>query len=262
MAGAKEDFLIGDDFDAVLAIIDDDFLENDRELNQQLKEVVSEIGNHDTKQVFNVKHVKTFVYHKGVLLDIKMPNITAVLLPQIYKKKSSIPQSTCNVLYFKKYVESSVKMLAVDECYPEDITSEFQKYIGLVNVDNVNDCYQLVKEVIQGYNGNAEKFYPRFYKAVSDASRPFKTLSRNAGLILAFEVANHVLAHLSDSTLENDVITSKASAKFDEKEKAIIYYIRGGGYVFGTMYRRIFYKSTENNEQSFYHQQYLSILLA
>ena len=153
-----------------------------------------------------------------------------------------------------------MKILAVDECYPEDITSEFQKYIGLVNVDNVNDCYQLVKEVIQGYNGNAEKFYPRFYKAVSDASRPFKTLSRNAGLILAFEVANHVLAHLSDSTLENDVITSKASAKFDEKEKAIIYYI--SGYVFGTMYRRIFYKSTENNEQSFYHQQYLSILLA
>ena len=52
MAGANEDFLIGDDFDAVLALIDDDFLENDRELNQQVNEVVSEIGNHDTKQVF------------------------------------------------------------------------------------------------------------------------------------------------------------------------------------------------------------------
>ena len=84
MAGANEDFLIGDDFDAVLALIDDDFLENDRELNQQVNEVVSEIGNHDTKQVFKCETCqKVCVSQRGLLLDIKMQNITAVLLPQI-----------------------------------------------------------------------------------------------------------------------------------------------------------------------------------
>ena len=135
MAGANEDFLIGDDFDAVSALIDDDFLENDRELNQQVNGVVSEIGNHDTKQVFKCETCqKVCVSQRGLTRHQNSKHNCSASATDI-KNKSSIPQSTCNVLYFKKYVEISVKKLAVDECYPEDITSEFQKYIGLVNVD-------------------------------------------------------------------------------------------------------------------------------
>ena len=87
MAGANEDFLIGDDFDAVLALIDDDFLENDRELNQQVNEVVSEIGNHDTKQVFKCETCqKVCVSQRGLTRHQNAKhNSSAVLLPRIQK---------------------------------------------------------------------------------------------------------------------------------------------------------------------------------
>ena len=43
MAGAQEDFLYEDNFDAILAIIDADFLENDVELNAEIGEAVKNI---------------------------------------------------------------------------------------------------------------------------------------------------------------------------------------------------------------------------
>ena len=125
MAGANEDFLIGDDFDAVLALIDHGFLENDRELNQQVNEIVSEIGNHDTKQVFKCETCqKVCVSQRGLTRHQNAKHNSSASATDI-KNKPSTPQSTCNAL---KYVEISVKKLALDECHPEDITSVSEIY--------------------------------------------------------------------------------------------------------------------------------------
>ena len=38
---------------------------------------------------------------------------------------------------------------------------------------------------------DAEKFYPEFYKVLSDAENPFTGLSRHSTFLVGFELANH-----------------------------------------------------------------------
>ena len=52
----------------------------------------------------------------------------------------------------------------------------------------------VIKHIIHTFNGDAEKFYPEFYKVLSDAETPFTGLSRHSTFLVGFELANHVLA--------------------------------------------------------------------
>ena len=108
------------------------------------------------------------------------------------------------------------------------------------------------------FNGDAEKFYPKFYNVFAGAEAPFQGPGRSSSsLLLGFEVANHVLAHLSGSTFKDDVLTFKhENVQFTERQKQIIVYL--GGYVVGTFYRRIRF----SKKKDFYHKQCLSFLLA
>ena len=54
--------------------------------------------------------------------------------------------------------------------------------------------YDFIKDVITDFHGDGEKFYPTFYKAVSEELLAFKNLSRRYSVLLGFEVANLVLA--------------------------------------------------------------------
>ena len=115
----------------------------------------------------------------------------------------------------------------------------------------------LLKDVIQNYNGDAGKFYPLFYKNIS-RKNVFLNLSKNCSTLLGFEVANLVLAHLSGNNFKEDVFDSNIHAtQLSPKEKSIICYL--GGYVFGTLYRRLRFSKTNKN---IFNQQSLSILLA
>ena len=140
--------------------------------------------------------------------------------------------------------------------YPDVILNELKQYtVG--TLDEVTHTYSFIKDTISSFDGNAEKFYPTFYKCVSDADDLFRGLSKNCSLLLGFEVANHVLAFLSGVRFEEEVLSfDSRDIKFSEKEKSIIGYL--SGYVFGTMYRRIRFTKTSG----IYHQQCMSILLA
>ena len=159
-------------------------------------------------------------------------------------------------LYLKKYIEKSALKLANDECYPESIMAGFRSF----KVGSLEDVYDLVKNVINSFDGNAENFYPKFYKVISGATSPFgNNLGRNSSLLLGFELANHVLSHLSGTKLQQDVINFEDLSKdLTEKEKNIICYL--SGYVFGTYYRRL--RFSKSCTQSLYHQQCLTILIA
>ena len=106
------------------------------------------------------------------------------------------------------------------------------------------------------FKGNAEKFYPAFYKSVSEVI-VFKILSRRSSVILGFEVANHVLAHLAGSTVKESTVDFTRQVSFTSKEENIIKYL--SGYVFGTLYRRI---RRYNSSQRMFGVQSLCILLA
>ena len=85
-------------------------------------------------------------------------------------------------------------------------------------------------------------------------------LSMNCSRLLGFEIANHVLSHLSGVKIKDDVLSfEKENYNFSEKEKSIICYL--SGYVVGTFYRRIRF-SRSSNKDVLYHKQCLSILLA
>ena len=160
-------------------------------------------------------------------------------------------------LIYKTMLEKGVAKLAKDECYPEDVRMEFEAY-SVGKLDEVLTVYSNVRDVIKSFCGDSETFYPQFYKCIAEAEIPFPGISKNAGLLLGFEVANHVVAHLSGSTFKDDILTfSHYCTKFTEKEKSIICYV--SGYVFSTIYRRIrFSKKIKTT----FHQQCLSILLA
>ena len=56
--------------------------------------------------------------------------------------------------------------MALDECYSEKTQKEFANYE--VTVDEVNYSYRFIRNIRGQFKGNAEKFYPAFYKSVSE----------------------------------------------------------------------------------------------
>ena len=258
MAGAQEDFLYEDDFDAILAIIDADFLENDVELNAEIEEAVKNIPSVKDSTRYPCDFCDKVCLSKGGLtrhLNTKHSNENSVQKSSPAAKK---PEEILHPLYFKRYLEKSATKLAADECYPVEIMDEFKNF-NINSLDDVSTSYSLIKHLLTAFNGNAEVFYPQFYKVFSETN-PFKNYNRNCSLLLGFEVGNHALSHLTGATFTADVITfAHTSNKFSEKERSIIGYL--SGYVFGTFYRRIrFSKSSQS--AGLYHEQCLSFLVA
>ena len=81
-----------------------------------------------------------------------------------------------------------------------------------------------------------KKFLPCFYKCVSDGQGLFQRLSKYPSLLVGFELANQVLAHLNDAN-NTQSMSFKIFDVSSFTEKACIAYL--SGYVFGTYYRRV-----------------------
>lgn len=152
-------------------------------------------------------------------------------------------------------IEASVSKLAKDDCYPADILNELSNYS--FSLDDTLFAYSCIKPAITDFDGNAEKFYPLFYRYVSK-ELPLKNLSRHSCLLVGFELANHVLAHLNSSKHSENLQPKKFDpATFSKKDTACISYL--SGYVFSTFYRRIRRSKRWNTHRS---QMCLSLLLA
>ena len=84
-----------------------------------------------------------------------------------------------------------------------------------------------------------------------------KNLTDKTSTLVEYDLANHILAHLSKSKNATSVLVIDDAIQFTEKEKSLIEYL--GGYIFSTFYRRIRYLKSW---QSRFCQKTLSILLA
>ena len=124
--------------------------------------------------------------------------------PTYTEKNQATPESKLHPSYFKAYVKKSVSKLSNDECYSQNTRDEFLKYA--VNFNDTNYTHQLVRNVIGKFKGGGEKFYQEFYKWVTGEEIAFKNISRKSSIILGFEVANHVLAHLTGFEVANHVL--------------------------------------------------------
>ena len=107
----------------------------------------------------------------------------------------------------------------------------------------------MISNIVLCFKGDAEKFYPAFYKCISDAENPFGgSLNKHASLLMGFELANHVLGYLSGGSLE------KAT------KKSIVFYL--AGYVFSTFSRRLRFTKKNNQNCPEILQEYLAIFAA
>ena len=97
-----------------------------------------------------------------------------------------------------------------------------------------------ISNAVLSFKEDAEKFYPAFYKSISDVQNPFgEILNKHASLLLGIELANIVLGYLSCWSLEKDsVVQSKySSVDLSDKEQPIVFYL--AGHVFSTFSRRL-----------------------
>ena len=97
----------------------------------------------------------------------------------------------------------------------------------------------MLPQIIKSFTGDHKKFYPQFYKVFSSTENLYKNLSGITSLLPSLEVTNHVLAELTGTTIQEDMLTydiDKAK-NFPEKDLSLISYL--DGYVFGTFYERI-----------------------
>ena len=145
--------------------------------------------------------------------------------PSVSGKLLVTPESLLHPLFFKKYVNQSAAKLAINECYSERLRKEFIVYS--IDSDDADASYQFIKDCITNFKGDAEKFYPSFYMCVSSEDIVFKNLSRRASVILGFEVDNLVLSHLKGAIVQDHAVDFSSCIKYL------------GGYVFGTLYKRI-----------------------
>ena len=133
----------------------------------------------------------------------------------------------------------------------------------LIDKECIKNVHKLISNVVLSFKGDAEKFYPAFYKCISDAENPFgASLNKHASLLLGFELANHVLGYLSGGSLEKDSVVQfkYSSADLSDKEKSIVFYLTG--YVFSTFSRRLRFTKKNNQNRPEILQEYLDILAA
>ena len=236
MAAIGEDFLVGDDLDLILAMLEEDIPIDNEDFVAEVDSFVGEVIEASPDAEFSCEQCSKVCKTKRGLTrhkSTKHVQTDAGTTRPTSNPIGKTPEEMLHPLYFKKYVNLSASKLSSDGCYSEKTCKEFEGYE--VSLDDANESYRFVRDVIGEFKGNAEKFYPKFYKCVSD-NIIFKNLSRRSSVLLGCELANHVLAHLTGSNVKESSVEFHKPA-FSTKEVNIIKYLNG--YVFGTVYRRI-----------------------
>ena len=252
---AGEDFYAGEDLEAVVAAIDKDVWDKDDEFNAEINSLLVNIEEEPSQSGFKCdmcekvcKSKQGFPRHQNAKHRKNQPEEVSIT------SKDLSAEDRLHPLYFNKYINECAKQLASDGCYSDETINTFSSYY--CSLDDANFTYQFVRDVIQSFNGNGEKFYPRFYDCVSGEDNIFKNLNRKCSVILGFELANVVLAHLNGTILSSENATS-STCQFNKKECNIVKHI--SGYVMQTLYSRL-RESTKHRSDTNIKQ--MSILLA
>ena len=225
---------MGDDLDAILDLLEEDIPEENEDFVSQVNAVVAELSEPMPAAGFPCIHCdKVCKSRRGLTRheSTKHPEENIENESSNTRKKS--PEEIIDPVTFQNMIHASATKLSGDECYSAKTCQEFIGYV--VTLDDAKEIFHHVQQVICEFKGNAESFYPKFYKCVSD-DVIFKNLSRRSSVLLGCELANNVLAHLTNSSVKENVVEFKTPV-YSQKEMSIIKYL--SGYVFSTLYRRL-----------------------
>ena len=220
---AQADSVHSEDIDFLISALESYVFIVDNEFLNDIDILVKEIE----KDVVAIEYVCTKCTKKcrtqrGLTRHVKTKH------PENAASTGTTAELVCSLTDFRSFIEKSVSILKDDLCYPSNIREEFSNYE--VSFADAQHFFLLVNDVIADFNGNAERFYPKFYKVVGQEGY-FNNLTKRCSLLVGYELANHVLSHITNSTV------SDIALKFLDKENVLISYL--SGYVFGTFYRRI-----------------------
>ena len=128
MAG-MEDFYSEEDFDAILAAIEDNLLEENKEFSSPVDLLVEEVEHHHPATEFSCDECdKVCKTSRGLTRHKDAIHKEVVCGPSVSGKLLVTPESLLHPLYFNKYVNQSAAKLAIDECYSERLRKEFVVY--------------------------------------------------------------------------------------------------------------------------------------
>ena len=107
-------------------------------------------------------------------------------------------------------------------------------------------------------NGNAEKFYLKFYATIAlQSTKYFPGLSRNSATLLSTKLADQLLAHSKEVQLSPNPADDEVEKSLQEKEMAGLQYL--GGYVMQKLHNK---HRTSKNWKTSESQQAISALKA
>ena len=165
MAAISEDFLVCDDMDAILFLIEEDIAWEEENFVVEVNNIVGQLNETTPDSGFPCelcevcKSQHGLTRHKNTKHQQQIPTTSSSTV-----NSEKIAEAKVRPLYFMKYVNKSAIKRTKEECYSQTTRSHFEGY--KLSLDEANQAYKYVREVIGKFKGNAEKFYPKFYKCV------------------------------------------------------------------------------------------------
>eukprot|EP00112_Aurelia_sp_Birch-Aquarium-sp1_P005457 Seg1619.12 transcript_id=Seg1619.12/GoldUCD/mRNA.D3Y31 product="hypothetical protein" protein_id=Seg1619.12/GoldUCD/D3Y31 len=254
---ARAGELNGEDLDAILDILDSEFLE------EELADVYEEACEQMESGKFQCSVCKRVCKTKGGLTRHTNSKHKVDSDDNRDQAEGNGNEKEISNALFITLVNQSCKDLSEDLCFPLDIHSNLANFEFLMQEEeeNINDeRSQVLGEAkllykVLSSKGNVEKFFSKFYaNIVPKASNLFYPLSGCTATLLCTKVAEKMIV-LSKQSSCAVVLSRKES--LSENEKAALQYL--GGYVLSNLSKKIF---KSKHHKSVVGQQHLSVLQA
>jgi len=134
-------------------------------------------------------------------------------------------------------VDRAVRNVKERKVFAENLRTELSNYSYQQLQEDSNE-FSAIKAIYEGYarNGDAEKFYGKYYATVAAKSTQFFSgISRNAATLLATKVADCLLAY-SKQQKHSTESSHHIKTVLSDKEKAGMQYL--GGYVLHNLHKK------------------------
>ena len=169
-----------------------------------------------------------------------------------HRLKSSI--KLFDVECWHRLIKSAVEKLIEEDLQDNEVLSELKSFS--VDCKDDHSCLQPFVDTIM-YVHDLEKFYPMFYKVVTQTSS-LHGLSKEGTIIVGFELAHHVIGHYKKELETVNPSRHTATVELlNERDIAVVTYI--SGYIFSNFYRKL---RRSSEWETVLYQQKLQLLKA
>ncbi|XP_044179339.1 uncharacterized protein LOC122960870 isoform X2 [Acropora millepora] len=237
--GGEDIFLFGDDFDAIL-----DLLEQDEDMEEHFK---ASVENNQPEIIVCFDCGKQYKTRGG------FQRHSTTKHSNIATPKEQLITLTPSIL--SDIVETAVQKVKTFQLYAQSFKNEMEVY-SFEELEEDTVEFAKLKSIFDGYskNGDTEKFYAKYYAEIPlNSGKYFKGLSRNASTLLSTKVADCMLVYCKQLKTSKDT-SLHLQTVLSDRETAGLQYL--GGYVLHNLYKK---HGTKKSPES---QQAMSILKA